>query len=107
MFVSEQKRGCRIVTKFYPYPDLRKFMNSKRTVDENTVADIIGKIMMAISYMHSNKICHRDIKPENILYDPKTQDIKIIDFETSAIQKCPLEKLDLWSNTGTTKYRAP
>lgn len=33
--------------------------------------------------------------------------MKIIDFEISRMQKTQDETLELWSNTGTIKYRAP
>ena len=31
--------------------------------------------------MHEEGACHRDIKPENIMYSPKTEKIKLVDFE--------------------------
>ena len=57
--------------------------------------------------MEEKGVCHRDLKSENILYDPKTGDLRIIDFELARMQRYSDERLELWSNTGTLHYRAP
>jgi serine/threonine-protein kinase len=33
-----------------------------------------------LSYLHAKSIIHRDLKPENVLFSPKDQHIKILDF---------------------------
>jgi serine/threonine protein kinase len=38
------------------------------------------QIFDALSYLDKLNIVHRDIKAENIVYDEKTEIIKIVDF---------------------------
>jgi len=55
------------------------------TLPELKVANIIYKLLRAISYCHSQGITHRDLKPDNILFLSKENDseIKLIDFGLS------------------------
>lgn len=54
-------------------------------ISEQLVANIILKVLRAISYCHSKGITHRDLKPENILFltNDVESEIKIIDFGLS------------------------
>lgn len=42
---------------------------------------IIRSILEALQYLHEHGIAHRDIKPENIMYNHKTWELKLIDFD--------------------------
>ena len=46
---------------------------------------LTGKLLSAISYMHSRNITHRDLKFENIMFESVAADseIKVIDFGLS------------------------
>jgi serine/threonine protein kinase len=52
--------------------------------------------------MHKKSIFHRDIKIDNIIYNPKTEMIKIIDFGFATISKEPLKVF-----CGTPSYMSP
>ena len=56
-----------------------------------------------MKYVHSKGITHRDIKPANILYNWKTEDVKIIDFEICKQNK----NIAMWTMTGTLCFKAP
>lgn len=49
------------------------------------------------------------MKPENILYDRKTEQIKLIDFGVSKLlyNRRKTQKFDMWTMTGTIQYKAP
>lgn len=74
----------------------------KRLMPEPTVAKIMTQVLKAIAFAHSKNVSHRDIKPENIMFNPRTQEIKIIDFGFACITK---EKLRIFC--GTPSFMAP
>ncbi len=41
------------------------------------------------------------------MYNPVTEELKIIDFEIAKQKKYNSEKLCMWTNTGTLQYKAP
>ena len=84
------------------------------------ILKIAHQIASGITYLHENNIIHHDLKPANIMIDPKTDEVKIIDFGLSCytsdrmiykgnpgymapelFQKTPgtlsYEKIDVWS----------
>ena len=63
--------------EYCPYSSLDLIYNMLSVSDKKKV---ISKVLEALAYLHSQGVCHRDIKPENILYDPQTENLKLIDF---------------------------
>ncbi len=73
---------------------------------ESEAANIMGKILSALSYLHKLGICHRDLKPENFIFsspDPDAE-IKIIDFGLATRQ---LKEGQMSDAVGTAYYVAP
>lgn len=56
---------------------------------EQTAAQVIKKIVSALSYLHKKDIVHRDLKPENLLYvsPDNDADIKITDFGLAKLKR--------------------
>ena len=72
-----------------------------------TLKKIFEQVLSGLAYMHKMNICHRDIKPDNILYDPETEQVKIVDFGISKKTAIHNEKRIMLTMTGTFNYRAP
>ena len=75
----------------------------KRFKDEKAKFYII-EIILAIEYLHKNKMLYRDLKPENVLIDTNGH-IKLTDFGLSKIIQKPKEKA--YTICGTPQYLAP
>lgn len=48
------------------------------------ISNILINLLESIIFLHSKSIVHRDINLENVLYSPKSQKLKIIDFGVSS-----------------------
>lgn len=73
-----------IITEYIEGEELYSFFKRILASDFITYCSYASKIFFeikeAIMYIHSVQVVHYDIKPENIMYDFKTQKIKLIDF---------------------------
>ncbi len=89
-----------IVMEYFDGPDLQRYLEDERKgnpLEVKEALSIIAEVADTLSVVHNQDmpIIHRDIKPNNILYDPKTGEIKIIDFGIA----CMLPNVDEISRT--------
>ncbi len=97
-----------MIVEYCPFITLKEFIKSNPyKLREAVIAPIIYSIVSGIAYLHRHGICHRDIKPENILFDPKSGELKIIDFGIAKMCKYTNQRLEMWTNTGTLHFKAP
>ena len=73
--------------------------NGKLATEE--VKFFTRKMLSAIDYLHTLRICHRDIKPENILF--KNEEPKLADFGLARM----MQGTKKYSVVGTPYYLAP
>jgi len=69
-----------LVLEYVPSADYRELYPKFTDVE---VRQYMFQLFKALDQIHSKGIIHRDIKPHNIAYDPKTKNLKIIDFGLS------------------------
>lgn len=101
LYLNSKKRICHLVMEYFP------FKNLKAPLEEETLRSIFHRVLDALAYIHSKGVCHRDIKPDNILYDSKTELVKIIDFGISKNMKLRGRYEEMLTHTGTEFYKAP
>lgn len=65
---------------------------------------ISGELVRALGQLKNVGVVHRDIKPENVIYNPKSQSIKIVDLGFSTLLS---NQHHLFPNCGTPGYAAP
>ena len=80
--------------------ELFTMLKAKGKFDEETVKLYAAEIVLALEYLHNNKILYSDLKLENLLIDADGH-ILLTDFGLSQIEKGTFEAY------GTREYMAP
>jgi len=76
----------------------------KGHLSEAQTARIIGQVLEAIHFVHSNGFAHRDLKPEHILFATQDgEDVKLTGFDLAK----NFEENTMGTSVGTPDYVAP
>ena len=88
---------------------LERYAKQHAPLPVDEVASIVSQIAAGVQAAHDASIVHRDLKPENVMYDPKTQRVKLLDFgiatDTQASSDERLTRAGFF--VGTLMYIAP
>eukprot|EP00298_Acanthocystis_sp_HF-20_P013121 c20216_g1_i1.p1 GENE.c20216_g1_i1~~c20216_g1_i1.p1 ORF type:complete len:307 (+),score=92.03 c20216_g1_i1:78-998(+) len=76
----ESKKQLYLVTNLAPHGDLFDVIRSRGRMSEEPAKSLFKQLLLAVSYMHSQKVAHRDLKPENILADLNPLSLQVCDF---------------------------
>jgi len=65
----ESKSKIYLVLEKYDKGNLEELIeNSTQGIYEHDIANIMGKVLMALNYIHDKGFVHRDIKPVHIIF---------------------------------------
>jgi renal tumor antigen len=85
--------------------NLHEFLSQPRKrLPEPAALSLTYQLLRALSHMHSRGMFHRDIKPENCMVDPRTLELKLIDFGSTAVVR---RSVPLTEYIVTRWYRPP
>jgi serine/threonine protein kinase len=94
-----------IITEYLgPYVTLESFI--KNTSDKDrwaVIRPVFTNLLLGLQDLHNANVAQRDLKPSNILFNPKNNAIKIIDFGLS----CYAKECDTAPVAGTAIYMSP
>jgi len=74
-----------IAMEFVDGTPLSDYIRASKLLPIETVLDISARIADALGYAHEQEVIHRDIKPGNLMYNAKTDSLKITDFGIARI----------------------
>lgn len=87
------------------YESLGAALTSQRSRrwSRETRLQLVEGLLAEVARVHAAGIVHRDIKPGNVLVNPRTGDVRLIDFGGA----CAVDACDPSEIVGTTGYLAP
>jgi eukaryotic-like serine/threonine-protein kinase len=88
---------------------LERYAKQHAPLPKDDVATIVTQIAAGVQAAHDANIVHRDLKPENVMYDPKTRQVKLLDFGIATDTQAPNDERLTRAGffVGTLMYIAP
>jgi len=88
---------------------LERYAKQNAPLPKDEVATIVTQIAAGVQAAHDANIVHRDLKPENVMYDPKTRQVKLLDFGIATDTQAPNDERLTRAGffVGTLMYIAP
>ena len=93
-----------IITEFMQGGEMFFHLHKEKRFSNEKTRFYVIEMVLAIEFLHKNKMLYRDLKPENILIDASGH-IKLTDFGLSKMVKKTKEKA--FTICGTPQYLAP
>jgi len=69
-----------IVMEKFAGQDLFDYISEQGPLKESNARDLFKQILETVLLCHNRGVLHRDIKDENILIEPRTKELRLIDF---------------------------
>ncbi|CAD8064623.1 unnamed protein product [Paramecium sonneborni] len=105
--VYENAKHLYLILDYLAGGELLSAISQTEVYSETVVQELIQNLLIALDYIHQNKILHRDIKPQNLLLRSLNNitDLVIADFGLSDEYNCKGEYI--FQKCGTIGYIAP
>jgi len=94
-----------IAMEFLQGHDMAPYGKADKLLPIVRVIDIIRRSAEALDYAHKQNVVHRDIKPANVMYEAKSDTLKITDFGIARITDSSKTKTGMV--LGTPSYMSP
>ncbi|VAW68541.1 Protein kinase [hydrothermal vent metagenome] len=94
-----------IAMEFLQGHDMVRYGKPENLLPVPRVLDIIRRVAEGLDYAHKQNVVHRDIKPANIMFEPKSNTLKITDFGIARITDSSKTKTGMV--LGTPSYMSP
>jgi serine/threonine-protein kinase len=95
-----------LVMEYVEGRDLKHHLDQGARYTLEQIAALMGDLLAALDYAHSQRIIHRDIKPANLLIENSGR-LKLTDFGVARIQDAEDATRTRGAMIGTLKYMAP
>jgi len=103
-FAFQDNLKLYIITEFMQGGEMFFHLHKEKKFSNEKTRFYIIELILAIEFLHKNKMLYRDLKPENIMVDASGH-IKLTDFGLSKMFKKQKEKA--FTICGTPQYLAP
>ncbi|MEG4520836.1 MULTISPECIES: AAA family ATPase [unclassified Microcoleus] len=96
-----------MVVEYFESQSLKQFINAEH-LDLKQFLNIAIQIAEILAQLHQNQVIHKDIKPPNIIINPKTRQVKIIDFSiATSLERETQSPMNPNCIEGTLAYMSP
>jgi serum/glucocorticoid-regulated kinase 2 len=103
-FAFQSDTKLYLVMDYYNGGELFYHLRKNKRFNEEQAKFYLAQIILAIEFLHKNKVIYRDIKPENIILDNKGY-IKLTDFGLA--KEDVSDEVGTQTFCGTPEYLAP
>ena len=103
-FAFQDQAKLYIITEFMQGGEMFFHLHKEKRFSNDKTRFYVVEMILAIEFLHKNKMLYRDLKPENIMVDSNGH-IKLTDFGLSKMVKKTKEKA--FTICGTPQYLAP
>lgn len=103
--VGEDQDLSYIAMDFIKGKNLLAYCKPETLLPVYKVVDLMIKVAEALDYAHEQNVVHRDIKPANLLYDKKTDILKVTDFGVACLTDASQTKTG--TILGSPSYMSP
>lgn len=94
-----------IAMEYLAGSDLRPFTRAGHLLPLPVVVSVVARIADALDCAHRHNVVHRDVKPANVMYDPPSDQVKVMDFGIARITDSSRTRTGMV--LGTPSYMSP